>query len=147
MNKIINITFLVVTGFVLLACSGTPIKRTLVEGKLESCPSSPNCVQSEFPKDQDHYFEALSLGNATMPELVKMIEAMDGTIISQSDVHVHATFTSTLMRFVDDFELRIDSESKTLHLRSASRVGYSDMGVNRDRAEEFKKIFEQSSQS
>lgn len=147
MNKMINISILGIAGFLLLACSGTPVKRTLVEGKLESCPSSPNCVQSEFPTDQDHYFEALSLGNATMPELVKIIKAMNGTIVSQSDIHVHATFTSTLMRFVDDFELRIDSQSNALHLRSASRVGYSDMGVNRDRAEEFKKLFEQSTES
>jgi uncharacterized protein (DUF1499 family) len=45
------------------------------------------------------------------------------------------------LKFVDDLEIRIDSTQKVIHIRSASRVGYSDMGVNRKRTELLKKLF------
>ena len=56
--------------------------------------------------------------------------------------YLAATFTSSLFRFVDDLELRIDTGQKTIHLRSASRVGHGDGGVNRKRVEQLKNSFQ-----
>jgi uncharacterized protein (DUF1499 family) len=72
------------------------------------------------------------------------LQAMDGVLVKQGSEYTHATFTSSLFRFVDDFEVRIDSTGQLLHLRSASRVGYSDLGVNLERAQEFQTIFTQN---
>lgn len=58
---------------------------------------------------------------------------MGGVVTQQSDDYIAAEFTSLLMRYVDDVELRLANDA--VHVRSASRVGYSDMGANRDRVE------------
>ena len=58
-------------------------------------------------------------------------------IVSRTDRYLHATFTSRLFRFVDDVEFRVDESQGLLHFRSASRMGYSDLGVNRKRMQEF----------
>lgn len=55
--------------------------------------------------------------------------------------YLHAVFTSRIFRFKDDLELRMDRENRIIHLRSASRTGYSDFGVNRKRAEQFRNFF------
>jgi uncharacterized protein (DUF1499 family) len=56
--------------------------------------------------------------------------------------YIHAEFTSFLFRFVDDVEFLLDDGSKTIHVRSASRVGYSDLGVNRRRVEAIRSRFD-----
>jgi uncharacterized protein (DUF1499 family) len=66
---------------------------------------------------------------------------MGGKIITDDGGYLHATFTSRIFRFVDDLELRLDGENGIIHLRSASRTGYSDFGVNRKRAEQFQALF------
>jgi uncharacterized protein (DUF1499 family) len=63
------------------------------------------------------------------------------TIINQQQHYIAATFTSKVFKFVDDFEIRIDAEEHQLHIRSASRIGYSDLGVNRRRVEQFRELF------
>jgi uncharacterized protein (DUF1499 family) len=71
----------------------------------------------------------------------KVIQEMGGQVLIERDSYIAATFTSTLFKFVDDVEIRIDSSHNIIHIRSASRVGYSDMGVNKKRTELLKKIF------
>ena len=63
-------------------------------------------------------------------------------LIEEDDSYLHFEFTSLLLRFVDDVEFLFDEESKTIHFRSASRVGYGDFGVNRRRMEEIRKLVE-----
>jgi uncharacterized protein (DUF1499 family) len=62
-------------------------------------------------------------------------------IITEKDDYIHAEYTSALFRFVDDVELYFDKAKKIIHVRSASRVGYGDMGVNRKRVEELRALF------
>ena len=63
---------------------------------------------------------------------------MPGAVIEQQESdYLYAVFTSPLMRFKDDVEVYIDESSNLVHFRSASRVGYSDLGVNRKRYEAF----------
>ena len=66
---------------------------------------------------------------------------MGGTINAELENYIASTFSSSIFGFVDDFEIRIDSIKKVIHIRSASRVGYGDVGVNRKRTELFKKLY------
>ncbi|MEQ8662522.1 MAG: DUF1499 domain-containing protein, partial [Gammaproteobacteria bacterium] len=65
--------------------------------------------------------------------ILAAVRAAGGTIVTHDDTYLHATFRSALFGFVDDVELRLDGDA--LHWRSASRVGYSDLGANRRRLE------------
>ncbi len=68
-----------------------------------------------------------------------------GNIEKETDGYLWATFTSRLFRFVDDLELRMDKMSHNIHVRTASRVGYSDLGVNRERVQNLRKSFNEKS--
>lgn len=69
------------------------------------------------------------------------IQEMGGVIHNETDDYIAATFISRIFGFVDDLEIRIDQNHRALHFRSASRVGYSDGGVNRKRVELFKRLY------
>ncbi len=69
------------------------------------------------------------------------VREMGGSIQVENDSYLAATFTSSIFRFVDDLEIRVDSDQKMIHLRSASRVGHSDRGVNRERIERLKSLY------
>lgn len=118
----------------------------VTQGKLAPCPDSPNCVSSQS-SDPSHFVHPLSYTNSRLEaktRLVKIIESMPRTqIISNTDNYIHAEFTSLIFRFVDDVEFLFDDKSKLIHLRSASRVGYSDLGMNRNRIEAIRQRFMQ----
>ena len=107
-------------------------------GKLMPCPDTPNCQCSEYAGD--HYIEPVKIDpdQFTMEQAVEVIKSMDGKLIITENYYIRAEFTTTLLRFIDDFELRFDNESGLLHIRSASRVGHSDLGKNRQRIDKFK---------
>jgi uncharacterized protein (DUF1499 family) len=117
----------------------------LVEGRLQRCPDTPNCVSSEFVSDTKHYIEPLvySADQAiqVLPRLKTIIRELGGSIQVEQADYLGATFTSSVFRFVDDLELRIDTEHNTIHLRSASRVGRGDLGANRKRVERLRHSF------
>lgn len=105
--------------------------KGLVNGKLSPCGSAPNCVSSESETQPERKVAPLS-GNLTQARLA--IQATGGTIISETDRYISATYMSNIFKFVDDVEVR-DAGEGILHIRSSSRVGYSDRGVNRRRVE------------
>jgi uncharacterized protein (DUF1499 family) len=117
----------------------------LAQGALSICPDTPNCVCSEYKDDVNHYIDPIiippNITLETLPTLEDIIRGMGGTIQSESNNYIAATFSSRIFRFVDDFEIRIDPTLKVIHIRSASRVGKGDMGVNRKRTELFKELF------
>ena len=117
----------------------------LVEGRLTQCPDTPNCVCSEFAADAAHYIGPLVISSddtaQIMGRLKSIIREMGGSIEQERDNYLAATFTSAIFRFVDDLEIRIDLENNLIHLRSASRVGRSDGGVNRQRIDRVKKSY------
>ena len=118
----------------------------LVEGRLKRCPDKPNCVCSEFKSDTDQYIEPLVIaaGDAAqvLPRLKTIVRQMGGSIQVEKADYLAVTFTSSIFRFVDDLEIRIDTDQKLIHLRSASRVGRGDGGVNRKRVERLKTAFQ-----
>jgi uncharacterized protein (DUF1499 family) len=107
-----------------------------METRFAPCPESPNCVSSYADEtDALHSIAALPLA-ASIDELVSVIESFPRTAIVERDGdYLHATFTSRIFRFVDDVEFLLDEEQGVTQVRSASRVGYGDMGANRSRVE------------
>ncbi|MEB3231196.1 MAG: DUF1499 domain-containing protein [Leptolyngbyaceae bacterium] len=113
------------------------------EGKLAPCPNSPNCVCSQSPpSDELHYIPPITLKTSAadgIASLKKVIESMDRTqIITETSTYLYAEFTSALMGYVDDVEFYIDVANRVIHVRSASRLGQSDLGVNRKRIEKIR---------
>ncbi len=109
----------------------------IVNGKLAKCSRKPNAVCSEYISDTSHYIEPIDVSKVNMGQhfykVIQAIEANGGEIVTKNDHYVAAIFTSTIFKFVDDVEARLDKEEGVIHLRSASREGYSDLGVNAKR--------------
>ena len=105
---------------------------------LAPCPDSPNCVSS-LATDDGHRVDPLPLeGTAeeALDRLRRIIEEMAGATVDRvEDGRLEARFRSRIFRFTDDVTLVVDEEAGVVHVRSASRVGYSDLGVNRRRVE------------
>lgn len=122
--------------------SGKP--SGIVEGKLTKCPDKPNCICSEFEADASHFLEPIRYSEASAAEVLQQlnqsIQQMGGEIKTEKGNYLAATFTSSVFKFVDDLEIRLDVNQKLIHLRSASRVGYSDRGVNQKRLERLKDL-------
>ena len=131
--------------FILSACStNQTIKRGATDGRLSPCPKSPNCVSS-LSEDTSHHVKPLRY-KGTLEEagekLILVINSMKRSEIVTAEIeYIHATFESGLFRFVDDVEFLFDDQRKVIDLRSASRTGYSDLGVNRRRVEGIRKRF------
>lgn len=129
--------------------SGTkPDNLGVNNGKLAACPNSPNCVSSQSPtSDETHFIQPLKYSSTkekALSDLKNVIESEDRTkIINESSDYLYAEFKSALMGFVDDVEFYLDSSSNTIHVRSASRLGQSDLGVNRKRIETIRTKFDQ----
>ncbi|MBD2569567.1 DUF1499 domain-containing protein [Anabaena lutea] len=110
-------------------------------GKLAPCPSSPNCVSSQA-SDSLHQIAPLSFTSTSeqaLSQLKSIIQSLPRTkIITETEDYLYAEFKSALMGFVDDVEFYLDPNSNIIHVRSASRLGYGDLGVNRQRIEEIR---------
>lgn len=113
--------------------------------RLAPCPSSPNCVSTES-QDERHAITPLryhrSRGEAK--EVVKqaVLSLPRTRLVDEEESYLHFEFTSLLLRFVDDVEFVFDDETRTIQFRSASRIGYGDLGVNRRRMEEVRRLVE-----
>ncbi len=117
----------------------------LQEGKLLPCPDRPNCVSSQAPTDPTHFVQPLAY--STSPEeaverLREIVAAMPrAKLVEQRSGYLHFTVTSALFRFVDDVEFLAEDGTGKIQMRSKSRLGYSDLGVNRKRIEEIRSRF------
>ena len=136
-------TFIAIPGENTMFAGKRPANIGIVSGKLAACPSSPNCVSS-FSQDAEHKIEPLvytSSQSEAMAKLKGAIESLKKTkIITATDNYLYAEFTSALMGFVDDVEFLVDDAAKVIHVRSASRLGETDLGVNRKRIEYFAQL-------
>ena len=106
--------------------------------KLPPCPNSPNCVSSQAA-DKEHYIAPFKISgntNEAWAALKQKLRSQSRTVIvDESEDTLHAQATSLLFRFVDDINIILDADAGLMHVRSASRVGYGDFGVNRKRVE------------
>ncbi len=117
--------------------SGTrPTNLGVKDGKLAPCPGTPNCVSSQ---SEDLQSKIDPLPSISIADLKTIVANMERTaIIEETDNYLYAEFTSKLMGYVDDVEFYLDSDANVVHVRSASRLGQSDLGVNRKRIEEIR---------
>ncbi len=109
------------------------------DGRLAPPKRSPNCVSSQGdPQDREHYVQPIAFGGS-MDRLKKTLLEMQGaTLVDEKPDYLYAEFRSKLLGFVDDFELL--QQGGVLHVRSASRLGRRDFGVNRKRVEALRKL-------
>lgn len=126
-----------------------------VEGRLQPCGAAPNCVSSQADDDA-HRVAPLALPESGDPKelfvrFLQRIEARkDARVVMRLPLldprrpmlptYAHCEFVTPFLRFRDDVELALDEAARVVHVRSASRVGYSDLGANRKRVEALRAV-------
>jgi len=136
----------VVCTIAFAACAGPlPDGLGVSDSRLAPCPASPNCVASDaddsdhaiaplvFDGDADNAWSAARTAAAALPRT---------RIVEEAPGYLRAESRSALFRFVDDLELQLHADDGTIAVRSASRVGYSDLGVNRSRVEALRSLWQ-----
>lgn len=129
----------------LLQCSGTrPGSLGVADGKLSPCPGSPNCVSSQSP-DEKHRVAPLHYEGSREEARKRLISIMNSMkrarLAEEAPDYLRFESASRIFGFVDDVEFFL-GEPGTVHLRSASRTGYWDLGVNRKRVEKIREMWE-----
>jgi len=117
------------------------------DSQLKPCPESPNCVSTQTQQKSKQMDPIpFALDPKEVLKIIKsVIENLSNTHLEkESPSYLHYTFKSKIFRFTDDVEFLIDAEQKLIHFRSASRTGYSDMGVNKKRMTEITAGIEQA---
>jgi uncharacterized protein (DUF1499 family) len=115
------------------------------DGKFQGdCPKSPNCVSTQST-DEKHRMEPLNY-NSTIGEVKMKIKDIIGSfkrtkLITDDDNYLHFEFRTATFKFVDDVEFYFDEAEKLIHFRSQSRVGWSDLGVNRKRMKKISELY------
>jgi uncharacterized protein (DUF1499 family) len=112
----------------------------LPEGKLAPCPASPNCISTQSVEPKKHmpplpYSGSREESRQVILSIVKSMPRVK--VVAETDNYIHAEFRSRIFRFVDDVEFLFDEGEKVILFRSASRTGYSDLGVNRRRMQKI----------
>lgn len=129
-------------GKIPLFAGSQPTNIGITNGSLAVCPSSPNCVSS-YSQDS-HYIEPFTYtgtGEQAIKDLTNVINSLPRTkIVEITDNYIYSQFTSHLMGYVDDVEFYLDLNKKIIQVRSASRLGESDLGVNRTRIEKIREL-------
>jgi len=150
-NQLKTITLKIIIGGIIMlfgisGCSGSRPENLGLKNKLLApCPQSPNCVLSQA-SDEKHriqplaYTGSLEVAKERLSQLLMSLE--NARLITQNGDYWHVEFTSRWLRFVDDVEFYFVESEPLIHLRSASRLGYSDYEVNRKRVEKIRFRFE-----
>ena len=111
---------------------------------LAPCPNKPNCVSSQS-EDRAHAiapFPIYKSPKESLGILASIIRSLPRTeIVTETPEYLHAEFTSKIFRFTDDVEFLYNPSKNVIDVRSASRVGYGDLGVNRKRVEALHKAY------
>lgn len=147
LRRLLWVGLLVVTAVALAVAATTVVSWRrpplgVVEGQLRPCPDSPNCVSS-FEDRKTHHVAALQVhgdpGEA-LSRLVALMETMPGSsVVEVNGDYARIEFVTPVLRYVDDVALLADDAAGVIHVRSASRVGHSDLGANRERVESIRK--------
>jgi uncharacterized protein (DUF1499 family) len=137
--RVFQTMFVLAIPTLLLGCHGARSTALGVrDGRLSPCPVSPNCVSSLAPDDV-HRIDPLPFAGPSavaISRLAGIVRSLPrASVVAADEIYLHAEFRSAAFRFVDDVEFLADESAGLIHLRSASRVGSSDLGVNRKRIE------------
>ena len=117
-------------------------------GRLAPCKRSPNCVSSQAdPSDAEHHIAPIAFKGTAVEAMVaakRAIESMErSTIVREERGYIYAEFRSKLLGYVDDVELLYEEKAGVFHVRSASRLGRRDFGVNRRRVEALRRLLQE----
>ena len=147
MNKQILLVLLSLTF--LMGCSATFPKLGIMNDELISCPNKPNCVSSQAT-DTEHYIQPIHFIGTPQDaqnRLLQILNALERTkIIAVQENYIRVEFTSKIFQFIDDVEFYFpatNTEHIIIHFRSASRIGYSDLGANQKRIEQIRGTFKE----
>ena len=144
---IIALIVVLFAGFFIYAAISNKLPEGLgvTDGALMPCPSSPNCVSTQASSDDtEHYAEPIVYTGDRM----KTQLAIESFILSNGNAHlvtstlgyVHFEIKSPLIGYIDDVEFYLPAADSVVHIRSASRVGYADFGVNRERVRQIQNL-------
>ncbi|MFN5513757.1 MAG: DUF1499 domain-containing protein [Cyanobacteriota bacterium] len=124
-----------------LFAGSAPTNLGVAQGCLAPCPETPNCVSSQAP-DAVHRIDPLSYSGeraAARQTLIQVLGAVPRTqIVAQGENYIRAESESRLLGFIDDLEFYFPPDSASIEVRSSSRLGESDLGVNRRRLEQIR---------
>ena len=136
------VTLILSTG-----CVGAAPDLGINNGKLAPCPKTPNCVNSQAVGEK-HYIQPVRYAGTREDARARLLQILGSQrrakILTARENYIRAEFTSALFRFVDDVEFYFPKEKSgetVIHIRSASRIGYSDLGANRRRIEWIRNEF------
>ena len=144
-NKTILIGGVIMFWSSTVILAGRPANLGLKNKLLAPCPMSPNCVLSQ-QSDEKHriqplaYTGSLEVAKKRLSQVLMSLE--NARLITQNGDYWHVEFTTRWLRFIDDVEFYFPEAEAMIHLRSASRWGYTDFGANRKRVEKIRDQFE-----
>jgi len=146
-----NLKFVIGSLFLIMilwGCSGNPTERQNSESSgFLDCPDTPNCVSSlaKNPKYRVEPFKLKKDPKTSWNIVKKTVELLPRTkVVSADNSDIHAECKSMIFRFVDDLTLHLTPSNSIIHIRSAARTGYSDLGVNRRRVENLRNKLQQN---
>lgn len=115
-------------------------KLGVINSQLQSCGPKPNCVSSFADVTSQFYIAPIESNviDVMWDNLNQLLPQMGFEIVEGNDTYLHARAVTPMMKFVDDMEFLLKADEKMIYMRSASRVGYSDMGANRKRLESIR---------
>lgn len=141
--KLLLIAAIAVVGLGIYKTLTPPADLYVRTQSFAACPPRPSCVSSVATDDQ-HRVAALGYttdSSTAFSLLREVVERMGGQILDETPEYLHAVFVSAKMRYRDDLELLVLPGGK-IEVRSVSRFGYKDFGVNRERVENLRRAFE-----
>jgi len=134
------------SGQTKLLAGTKPNNLGMATGQLLACPATPNCVNSQS-LDAEHRITPLTYTSSAEDAFITLktvVQSFKQSAIAQeTNNYLYAEFTIPVVGFVDDVEFLLDKDAQVIHVRSASRLGDSDLGVNRKRIETIRAKFNQ----
>ncbi len=130
--------------YLMIGCSNANENAPMKSKRLSPCPESPNCVSS-LTKDEAHAINPLTYTGYSLDAFARfkkiLLDMPDTRLVTGNEDYIHVEFRTRFLGFVDDVEAQLNTSDNTIEIRSASRTGYWDFGVNKKRVESIRKRF------
>lgn len=141
---VIIVLVLLMIGFIAIQNRKPQVKLGVVNGKFYEIQNKPNGVSTQTNYEDKRvqplpFKESLEISKKAMKEALNKYGNIE--IVEETDVYIYGVATTGKMKYHDDLEVYFDEENKMIHYRSASRAGYSDMGLNRMRYDDIVKLY------
>lgn len=149
-ERLLIVALLLITGFVGLRIaiqhfSDNRANIGLSNGALRDCPDLPNCVASVATRaaQQIDGFKLNTANSDPFQAIASLLDSMpDAVVVTRNENYIHATFKTKLLKFIDDVEFHYPADATSIQIKSASRLGKSDLGANRKRIEKLRDLLE-----